>query len=162
MAALLHDLKIPGTVLATDASADAVDVAQAGVYGRGRIDPQVRSNTAYASLITKSVRSIEPNRYSIRRHLRNRVEFGQADLRAIAPPSVDIALVGNVWRFLARSEQLDLMAEIHSSLAADGRLVLGPTDLIDPELRETHPSGLHEYFERAEYMLIFRPRETAR
>ncbi|MBY6061606.1 CheR family methyltransferase [Microbacterium esteraromaticum] len=133
-AAILLDLAgNAGRVIATDLSPDVVEHGRAGLY------------TAAPSVENYVVDG------QVAQRIRDRVTFEEADLRTVRPPACDIALVRNVWLYLAVHEQHRLAEAIARTLRPGGLLVLGGADTFPTveaarRRRERIPIAITRYF----------------
>lgn len=160
-AILLAERGIPGCVVATDIDADLLAVAERGEYQARDVHLDVDERRLTAAQVARYfVRS--RGRYTVRTEIRERVSFAQGTLGADRPPACDVAFVRNVWRHIDAQAQRRLARQIHAALPAEGLLLLGGGDLMDPAtMTDIEPAGLSRYFVEAEqHELIWLPRRN--
>jgi len=123
LAFLLYELRAGFQVVASDVSARAIAVAEAGVYDNaaGRAIREFFGNCF----------ELEPgSRFSVPAELRERVRFRREDLtRAQASPEVfDVISCRNLLIYLSRPGQQRILQRAVASLRVGGILMLGRTE----------------------------------
>ncbi|HSV93857.1 MAG TPA: CheR family methyltransferase, partial [Desulfobacterales bacterium] len=135
VAILLHDLRavrdslVSFRIFATDASADELDRARRGVYGRAAVR-KVRLEHMEAHFTPVA------DAWAVDVHLRNCVDYSRYDLldeRSTSPaPSIfgdfDLVLCCNLLFYYRRETREFIVAKVRQSLAPGGYLVTGTAE----------------------------------
>lgn len=127
----------PATILATDISARALDVARQGVYQQRAVEglePRRRSRWFRASADGKT--------YTVRPTVQELVEFKSHNLmNPLAEPPFDCIFIRNVLIYFDRASKLQVVRLLIDSLAPAGYLVVGPSegiyDMLSPLVKRS-------------------------
>ncbi|MFI6366036.1 CheR family methyltransferase [Nocardia sp. NPDC050630] len=121
MAVTLDREGIDGTVYASDIDRRLVRTAEKGEYPRPQ-SPLLSDRDLHSYFAQVG------RRYVVRSTIRDRVEFGTAELGVDTPPRCDIAMLRNVWRHLTEDAKEVAARAVADAIGPDGRLVLGGSD----------------------------------
>ncbi len=127
----------PATILATDISARALDVARQGVYQQRAVEalePRRRSRWFRASA--------DGMTYTVRPTVQELVEFKSHNLmNPLAEPPFDCIFIRNVLIYFDRASKLQVVRLLIDSLAPAGYLVVGPSegiyDMLSPLVKRS-------------------------
>ncbi len=145
--AILLDRLIPDrrnwdiSLLATDVNARFLQRAREGVY----TEWSFRGAPLWVQ--RQCFDTLGRNRFAIRPYLKEMVTFARHNLAEDTPPTfpgsaqgVDLLFCRNVLIYFARDRARQVLGNLHSLLAEDGLLVVGPSDML--LLRETSFTSL--------------------
>jgi two-component system CheB/CheR fusion protein len=112
-------------IYATDVDEDALEAARAGVYAEREL------GTLPEELRDRYLERLADDRYAFRKELRRTVIFGRHDLVQDPPISrIDLLLCRNTLMYFNADVQSRIYRNFHFSLAPDGYLVLGKSEML--------------------------------
>ena len=138
------------TIYATDIDTRALETAEKGIY------PVITFQYAPQNIVAKYFEKTEEG-FSIKRNIKQRVQFSNLDLFEIPPfRECDLIMCRNVLIYLDRSAQSLILKNFYDQLKPGGYLIIGKVELLIgiPEVK------LFEVVSRAEH--VYRKKEIPR